>query len=121
MGYDLVTQNGTEDQAAGPSGGSDEHCTPTFEEKSSSILAGIWRWIPRIMGLLSRSVFKGVAISVLLGAIFGLIIGIGGTISGLDQSTQMLLGMASGSVSGVFAMIYVIVSGVKEARRMAAG
>ena len=93
MGYDLVTQNGTEDQAAGPSGGSVEHCTPTLEEKSSNILVSTWRWIPRILGLLSRSVVKGVAVSVILGAIFGLIIGIGGTISGLDQSTQMILGM----------------------------
>jgi len=121
MGYDLVTQNGTEETTEGHGKGQVEDCTPLIEEKASSILVRIWRWAPRIVGLMTRSVVKGVTVSIILGVVFGLAIGIGGTIYGADQSTQLVVGAASGYVSGVIAMVYVIVAGIKEARRMSNG
>jgi hypothetical protein len=67
--------------------------------------------------ILAGSVFKGLTISIILGAVSGLVIGLFGTINGIDLETLIVVGVAAGYVSGVIAMVAVIISGVRQAKR----
>jgi hypothetical protein len=121
MGMNFVTQNGTKECCQ-------ESCTDVAEteatcteEKPKRGIKRFFNWIRLVVGLLTKSVMKGVIISIVLGTLAGLAIGIGGRIYNIDQSTLLMAGVATGYACGFIAMIYVIVSGVKGVRNIANG
>jgi hypothetical protein len=110
MNFRHVTQIETEEQSLPPV---DAEVLPFPEPEQAKRKLGIFK----LGRILAGSAFKGVIISVILGAVSGLAIGLFGTIKGIDLDTLIVVGVAAGYVSGVIAMIAVIISGVRQAKR----
>ncbi len=66
----------------------------------------------------AKNMVKGVTIAIVFGVVIGLAVGIGGQVAGLDPDVTMLMGAAIGYVSGIFVGIYVLISIVREGRKL---
>ncbi|TNE39006.1 MAG: hypothetical protein EP347_05295 [Alphaproteobacteria bacterium] len=114
MSVEHVTQIETEevvsDEAGRPLASNDD--TPTPEVPGKKRL-GFFHWVGTLVG----GVFTGLTVTILLGVVSGLTIGVVGTMYKIDVETLIVYGVAAGYVSGVIAMIAAIVSGVRRTRR----
>lgn len=55
----------------------------------------------------SRLALQGLGVAVLMGIVFGLLIGVGGLLLGVEADQRLVIGGASGWLSGLIAMIFV--------------
>lgn len=63
----------------------------------------------------SRLFLRGFAVAVLMGVIFGILIGVGGLLLGVETARLVNMGLTSGWVSGFIAMVFVF-SGMRGAK-----
>lgn len=96
---------------------SNEPPTPANENLLKKKRLGPFHWAKLLVG----GVFKGLTISVVLGTVSGLAIGIFGTMNGINLETLLVYGVAAGYVSGAIAMIAVIISGIRITKKKKAG
>jgi hypothetical protein len=61
------------------------------------------------LAVASRLALKGLAAAVVMGVVFGLVIGIGGTALGVETERLSVIGGFSGWISGSLAMVFVFV------------
>ncbi len=55
----------------------------------------------------ARLVFRGLLVAVVMGVIFGLLIGVGGLVLGVEVERLRQVGFLSGGVSSFIAMVFV--------------
>lgn len=55
----------------------------------------------------SRIALQGLGVAVLMGVVFGLLVGVGGLLLGVGVDQRLAIGGASGWLSGLIAMIFV--------------
>ena len=65
------------------------------------------RSIAHFVAAASGLALKGLVVAVAMGVIFGLVIGIGGTVMGVEPARLYLIGGFSGWVSSLVAMMFV--------------
>lgn len=56
----------------------------------------------------SGLVLRGLGVAVLMGVVFGLLIGIGGLWLGVESEQQIIMGGLSGWISSFIAMMYIV-------------
>lgn len=56
----------------------------------------------------SRLALRGLGMAVLMGVVFGLLIGIGGLLLGVESEQQIIMGGLSGWISSFIAMMYIV-------------
>lgn len=79
------------------------------------------RFLHRLAGFfkgVAKKMVKGVTIAIVFGVVIGLGVGIGGQVTGTDPDVTMLIGAAIGYVSGIFVGIYVLISIIREGRKL---
>ena len=81
-------------------------------QKLTTRSAGIERSALQAAGLFvaaaSRLFLRGFAVAVLMGVIFGILIGVGGLLLGVETARLVNMGLISGWVSGFIAMVFVL-------------
>ena len=65
------------------------------------------RSIAHFVGAASGLALKGLAVAVAMGVIFGLIIGVGGAVMGVEPERLYMIGGFSGWVSSFIAMMFI--------------
>lgn len=76
----------------------------TDNTKSAS---SVFRSIARFVAAASGLALKGLGVAVAMGVIFGLVIGVGGAMMGVETERLVMIGWFSGWVSGLTAMMFV--------------
>lgn len=114
MSVEHVTQIETEeavsDETGPPPASNDD--TPALKTPRKKRL-GLFHWVRT----LASGVFTGLTVTILLGIVSGLAIGVVGTVYKVELETLIVYGVAAGYVSGVVAMVAAIVSGIRRTKR----
>lgn len=76
----------------------------TDNTKSAS---SMFRSIARFVAAASGLALKGLGVAVAMGVIFGLVIGVGGAVMGVETARLYMIGGFSGWISSLVAMIFV--------------
>lgn len=74
------------------------------EDGSESATQSVVRFFVGASGL----VLRGLGVAVLMGVVFGLLIGIGGLWLGVESEQQIIMGGLSGWISSFIAMMYIV-------------